>query len=395
MNPNQKKGYRRWLLVGVCILALAGLTGCGVQKVDVMGMTDLTFSGLDGEGTAQVSIPQDLEEFATQVLGEIPSGSSQKLDYISQAVNLFDTIREISVAPSEDLSNGDQVTVTIDYDAQAAKELGFQLEETSREFTVSGLREATVVDLFQDVQVQFTGISPFGKALVFNNNTTDPFLREVQYNVQPNQGLQNGDTVTVVPFYSKRDAEENFYRVEAETKTYTVEGLDSYLSQPEELTPEAASAMDREARDYLEAQLAGLNEQLLNGALGYTHDPTGTVGEPTLAAVYLLNAKGENYRTDYGNMLVWVYRVDLDLVNDGWMLNAWEQYQGEVYFPVAYSDLVVGQDGSVQVNLAARWVSGQAKTLDEVYSNWVTQNKDLYTAQNLPLEQLGLSEKSA
>ena len=56
---------------------------------------------------------------------------------------------------------------------------------------------------------------------------------------------------------------------------------------------------------------------------------------------------------------------------------------------------MVGQDGSVQVNLAARWVSGQAKTLDEVYSNWVTQNKDLYTAQNLPLEQLGLSEKSA
>ena len=115
MKRNQKRGCRRWLLVGVSVLALAGLTGCGVQKVDVMGMADLTFSGLDGEGTAQVSIPQDLEEFAIQVLGEIPSGSSQKLDYISQAVNLFDTIREISVAPSEDLSNGDQVTVTIRY----------------------------------------------------------------------------------------------------------------------------------------------------------------------------------------------------------------------------------------------------------------------------------------
>ena len=369
------KNARLLAVLAAAVLAAAGLGGCGKQEADLLSLVEITYSGLDGEGQAVAVL--DPPPQALEALGE-------------DAQALLDTVRRVKVEPWQGLSNGDEITLALECSPQAAEELGYRLKDTSRTVTVSGLQELRPVDLFQGVEVTFSGVAPFGEAVATWDGSGDPFLEQVVYNVQPNQGLSNGDTVTVSAKYLPWAAEDALCRPKADTKTFTVEGLDHYLAQPEELTAQALDTLDQDARALLTAKFSVLDEGMLYDLLGYTHDQTGTIGEPTPAAAYLLTAKGEGYGANYGNLLVLVYRAQLDLVNgEKWALPQWDRYTGEAYFPVAYPNLVVDGAGQVSADTAARLFQGQATTLEEVHTAWALQYLDRYEVQELPPQQLG------
>lgn len=70
------------------------------------------------------------------------------------------------LSPKENLSNGDEVTVTAVVDNDTAKEYDLALKGGEKKFTVEGLQEPQELDLFENIDVQFNGIAPYITASV-------------------------------------------------------------------------------------------------------------------------------------------------------------------------------------------------------------------------------------
>lgn len=103
-----------------------------------------------------------------------------------------------------------------------------------------GIRRAnrTTADPFENVKVEFSGVSGSGSARIVNSNTDR--LRDVDFTVDRQHGLSNGDSVTVT-------AEKmNGYRWTQSKKTFRVFGLSEILKTLSD-APDSAFDMFREA----------------------------------------------------------------------------------------------------------------------------------------------------
>ena len=87
---------------------------------------------------------------------------------------------------------------------------------------------AKKVDVFQSLDVSFSGFEPEGEVSL-ENTATDPFLQNVVYTVERHGGLKNGDVITVKANYKPTTVEQYGCIAQERTHQYTVEGLGAYL----------------------------------------------------------------------------------------------------------------------------------------------------------------------
>lgn len=137
------------------------------------------------------------------------------------------------------LSNGDKINVTIstDWDTDFddyARDYGKIPKTTTKEYTVSGLSEIKEIDAFSDdmVSVTFSGTSGDGQINI-EPKKADQY--NMNYSADHSYALSNGDkiTVTVANGYGLFDDDyvaEYGVKPKETTKTYTVEGLQEYVS---------------------------------------------------------------------------------------------------------------------------------------------------------------------
>lgn len=112
------------------------------------------------------------------------------------------------------LSNGDKVTIDIEFDEEYLKENKIKLENTSFELEVKGLEDATEIDPFEGLELKFTGIDTEGRLDYDSlNNKKFDFI---YYNaVTSSYDLKNGDE----------------FEVSAEVDTYYFSGGVNYLDE--------------------------------------------------------------------------------------------------------------------------------------------------------------------
>lgn len=103
------KGLRRLLLVAAATAGLAlSLTGCS-KTVDFLQYADVTFDGINGQATATVNV--DYNKIGTDVFGK---GKSQTdMDEARTETAMMGEVN-YEVTPSENLSNGDTVTLSVE-----------------------------------------------------------------------------------------------------------------------------------------------------------------------------------------------------------------------------------------------------------------------------------------
>ena len=121
-------------------------------------------------------------------------------------------------------------------------------EDPAVQNTVEELSEVEYVDIFKDVDLQFSGIS--GKATAELSLTgSGDILNACKFTIEPNNGLQNGDTVTVTIENTDSLLDEFHTLPEAESKTFTVSGLEYYATAediPMDVVQEIASQLIEE-----------------------------------------------------------------------------------------------------------------------------------------------------
>lgn len=205
------------LVVGVLLLAVFYIVPA--SKTDPFEADIIQFVGVDTYGDIKI----DIQSLIQKEIGESP-------DPLSEEGKTWKTLyKEIekgilySAEPKYDLSNGDMVTVTFEFEGEAAT----SFKNAKKIVKVSGLQELEKVDVFQHIDVTFSGENGDG-SLKIVKTTDDDFIADVYVGTDKKYyygGLSNGDEVTI-EVYSNMEIATKHKKVPKETtKTFVVTGL--------------------------------------------------------------------------------------------------------------------------------------------------------------------------
>ena len=320
----------------IAAMAMSGMTGCGRESFNVTESIEVNFSGYNGYGVCSI----DNEYAWVQNVIDWYGDSVTEMQQIGMEVQLEDTVT-YEIDKKDGLSNGDTVTISAKI-GSAAEEYAFDLVGTDITVTVAGLEEVEEFDPFDGVKVTYDGFAPNGTAKISGGDSS------ISYSLDKNEGLSNGDTLTVSAS-ANCDADEyarNYGKVLSETeKTFTVEGLASYAMSVEDIPQATLDKMQAQALDSINAYGASWESD--------SHDDTKEMGEPELLGYYFLSGK-EGFSVSPYNEIYLVYKITntMNALKRGGDGQTKEQGQETYYAYYRYSDIILLADNTCSVDFS-------------------------------------------
>ena len=235
-------------LIVVIIVAVVVITNLTkYQTIDAKELVRVDFAGVNGKGTATAVLNTDHRVYdektgkTNTVKGSDFLVSSDDDDYKDRLLGAYSKAKNknkakdmqdvltdrdkdgelanISFELSEDknLSNGDKVTVTVDFDEKELKEGSIKLENTEFEVEVEGLDVVEELDPFAYADVTFEGFDGHGEVKVEAKDVPDELKDYISYSksYKEDEGyktndLSNGDKVQIVAnIYGNYSIDEN------------------------------------------------------------------------------------------------------------------------------------------------------------------------------------------
>lgn len=362
---------RKGVAAVLAALAMAVvLTACGA-KVDLKQYVTAEFDGANEHADIRVTVDYN-------AIAEAVNKSNKGNGSLADSLNAQTLSNAISYScdKAENISNGDTVTVTFTVPEELTKSYDFSVTNTTMTFKAENLPLLSKIDAFADINVHFSGSAPFGTASVENNSGSD-FLQQVSFQLDKTENLSNGDTVTVTAVYDDYLTETYGCIPESDTKTYTVEGLDSYMTSFDGLPDGALDEVHTDSRDRVESLIAN-KEQICGAFIDWSTDTPDTYQVDTqnlkLYTSYLLVSKGADFGAKYSNRYIAVYHTTGSMSKKSWF---GDSYNGDMYIAVDYKDLKFDESGNLIVNLTDAEYT-YFTTADNAYNCWMTSNKDCY-----------------
>ena len=239
-----KKALRIIMLSTMLVVILLSMAACGKTEIDITEGMTVKFSGVDGSGQAEIVFPgsDGTPPYVDKILesGKIEAEDWEAWITLGQAIS-------IELDPSTRLSNGDQVTVTVDVDEAILKNMGFTANDKKISFTVEGLTEIITIHPFENFEISFSGISPDVIAEHTRSQEIDGV--GVSYKIEESGPYKDGDVLTIRASISN----SKYYKLAEETIQVTVAGVDKYITCADEILPETMNAM-REKADQMMAE---------------------------------------------------------------------------------------------------------------------------------------------
>ena len=311
---------------------------------------------------------------------------------------IFGIVR--SVSRKNDKSDKSDNDIEEEYFSEADEEYSeaYSEEETGEVKQKSDkASELEEVDLFEGVEVTFSGDAPNGSASV---RTAGSNQYNLNYKLDKTNGLRNGDTVTVSVYsYYSEDIEDYLmeqYSVRPSSieKTYKVEGLAKYVESLDEIPDELMNRMKKQAEDVFYGDVAKWTTE--DGTYTYANNE---IEDFRYIGEYLLTAKSGD-----SNMLTLVYKpaVTVDLIyHHGDHDSEW--HKTEIYYwYVTYNNILIDQEGKVVVDIdhykkcynpinSGEYITSSGfgtyiydgyAELDDVYRVIVSQNLEKYNHED-------------
>lgn len=350
--PKQKV-KRIATIAAVCVAILAVVIGiisynASFTKIDMKKAFTVDFKGLNGSARAVVT-PDEMYLYKTVMdamglkaenLGNLSDVFSGNFDYgsllsgYSNAMALESLINsiEIECTPSENLSNGDKVEVTISCNEDAFKKQKIKIKNTSFTVKVEDLLDGTEYDLFKDVKLIYNGVSPDISVSVDTMDCDDFVRNYVNFTVaEKSSHYKNGDVITLNATYNENAAEEKLYVIKNLTKEYTISGQTEYLKSFEGID---TAGLQKEVSDHLESFISS---NYSSGSYFWGHGRVKSVESKGLQSGWLLNIK-EN-RVSYGskNSYLSIYKYTVIC----------EDETTDIYVMVRIDSVVKNSDGSL------------------------------------------------
>lgn len=346
------------IIVIVAVVALAGKLGA--KKLDMKDYVTVSFNGYNTVGTAYY----DFDRVGLQL--DAVNLISPEANEMSVLNNLLNDV-SIRLSVTEDLSNGDTIDVTISHNAERLKKIGLKLTNTEFKVKVKDLEKLTKLDAFEDVELQTNGIAPSMSVYVDSVNTSGLSL---YYNVEPSNGLDIGDKVTVTVGNDEKSLLRQGYQLEATSKEFTIEKGDRYVTSPDDMTKEGLETMKTQTEDSIEAYFAQNASYITASDIKYLGTIVQMPKEPN----------GWNNNTVYVIYTATVASVSGDFDTQ------------TVYLPKAFSSVIIYEDGiqdygnvnngfqGSTTGMSFSWYSNVAgyNDLTKMFTEMVRSNKDTY-----------------
>lgn len=242
MKAKMMKTIRTMGMTAFLLGAAFLMAGCGRRaEIELMDYVRVEFSGLDGEGTAQVSwdmVSVEVDVVEALAKGEDEASLEEAAKELGNFAKFEDSV-ECKLDKAEGLKNGDKVTVTVSYDKESAKESKIKVEgELEKTFEVQGLQEQVELDPFDSqyfnredgIEIDYLGTAPFATASVKCHLPENHPLSKVKYTLDKTENLENGDTITVTAKV-RDDYVSEGYTLKETTTSVKVEGMRSYVTE--------------------------------------------------------------------------------------------------------------------------------------------------------------------
>jgi len=179
-------------VIGIISLLVIVLifSGCS-QRKDINKYVDVSFSGIDTKGIANYNI--DTNRMVKEVLN-VNLNDNNLSEKQTQEVN--DLLSAISIKLNKDsnLSNGDNIKLSINIDEDKTK----KIKSSEKNVKVNGLKEPkklTNKDVEKNLVINFNGVSGRGTANI--DNVFDSPLDTLEFKVKNDGKLKNGDKAEV------------------------------------------------------------------------------------------------------------------------------------------------------------------------------------------------------
>lgn len=134
----------------------------------------------------------------------------------------FDSISYEVHGPDEKLKNGDLVEVIFNYDDELANKAKINVKSNILSKEAEGLDQPQTINLFEKIDLSFTGYDEKGRAELDDKNQLD-FSYKIKIDQEEN--LKNGDKVKVSLDYDQEDLNKKGIIISQTEKEYLVVGL--------------------------------------------------------------------------------------------------------------------------------------------------------------------------
>ena len=383
-----------FLVAAAVTLIVVGIISANRKtQINLADYTVVSYEGYDGYGTASIDVDEsklskdvakamgidveDLQDmnFSDFVVSMEASGiSPEKLQKLYQALITIN----VTLDKDSELSNGDKITVTYSFDEEAAADAKVEFIGDTEKRTVEGLDPIKEVDPFAELSVEFGGTAPQAYVNLTNNATEEP-LNFTYFNYEPATGLSNGDTVTVkVTGYDENDYIQ-YYGVKFTQleKTYTVEGVDEYITSADQLDETALETMKKSTQDYITEYFADSTRKSAIKASDVKY----------FGYYFLTNKEVKNAWSGYNK----VYMILSAKVSSKEKPKQFKEKT--VYFPIEFEDVKKLSDGTWDISSLYRYLLGSTElqygfwstvsgytSIDDMKNDLVDANAANYTA---------------
>lgn len=354
-------------------IAMGTLTGCGKKQIDVMEGIELKYNGVNGYGTAYIADAYVWEDEALEAAGLAEAMDSDDESEAFSAVRGVFTIEsavKYEISPSDNLSNGDEVTVTAKIDNESVEDYAIEFTGKEKKFIVKGLKEVEEIDLFKGVEVKFEGFAPYVKATLSTQNTNNAV--HVNYSIDKRENLTVGDTVVVTAEYNAESLLQKGYIAAGNTKEFVLSECDRYIMKLADIPSETVDKMNKQFDDAFRAEVAN------------TWKNKDAVESIEFLGAHLLTEKEGIGGSGAKNVYYGVYRINVTVDGDSFAYYSYCQFK----------DILILKDGTCSVDLSKYkmpsgtaifgYVSGEAfvrnglvyqgfADLDSLFSNCVTK----------------------
>lgn len=337
------------------------------KEIDPFENVKVEYSGYDGYGTMDVEKSENSSS----------EGDGSQDWFIYSCPN------------TGSLQNGDTVTVSVKLNGYGdaddfTRQNGYTLSQTEKEYTVSGLTATTKIDPFENLEVQYDGISPALKVSVNEGLLTEPVKGNVTFSVENTGTLKVGDTFKIQAKAGSQLAKKG-YALDPTEKEYTVEAseVDKYLEATDDadLTP-----LNDQLDDFVEASLSQYvgkdsTEFFLKTHVGVGDGfgwTTGSIDSIQQVAAYLASSKEEQVTADdedtpVMNRYFALYKVLLTTVD-----NFNKKKEQVTSYLLVWCDNVISRSDGTFV-----WASEDSTEGNKIYTDSQADESDQVVARNV------------
>lgn len=373
-KPTKKKGSVKVAII--IILAVCLLVGIitavyflffSAKTIDLAKYIKAEYDGYDGYATATV---------------ELDSAIKDEFDDSSLYKKFKKKVELEITSDNYDLKNGDTIKVKVDIPNSWLENNRLKIKDKTISLEVSGIPEADVVDVFEDLEITVDGVSP-NLSVSVNNNNPDEFIRTVYYSLSNSYGIENGDTITITANYSEYDAQEMGVIVAEDTMEYTVENQPYYANKKDDITETVITSLGEDMVEEVKDNInSGKSRVYYKNS--ETYDPTSyysddlVAGEPVLVNVYLLSSKDPDSYYYYDNYVYGIYKVTYTSQETGATFD-W-------YFTSYTTDVAVTADGELYEDDYTRYFYSnysEGDSAENLYEEYIDSQKSNYIIETV------------